>query len=95
MKLIRDKGTKAIKYDVFINSDQNECEVCEEYKNSEDLIEHMVKFRELLQTKLFNDFPLDHMGLYGNPSQQLMEMAKGIDIKFYSFFQGLEEMIEA
>ena len=48
MKEIRDKGTKALKYDVFINSDQSECEVREEYKNSEDLIEHMVKFREFV-----------------------------------------------
>jgi len=95
MKHIREKGTTAIKYDVFINSDQNECEVREEYKNSEDLIEHMVKFREFLQTKFFNDFPLDHLVLYGNPSQQLLEMTKGTDIKFYSFFQGLEEIIEA
>ncbi|KKL98061.1 hypothetical protein LCGC14_1828200 [marine sediment metagenome] len=54
MKLIRDKGTKAIKYDVFINSDQDECEVREEYKNSEDLIDHMVKFRNYFQTKFFN-----------------------------------------
>ena len=95
MKEVRDKGTKALKYDVFINSDQNECEVREEYKNSEDMIEHMVKFREFLQTKLFNDFPLDHLMLYGNPSPQLLEMAKRIDIRFYSFFQGLGEMIEA
>ncbi len=95
MKQIREKGTTAIKYEVFINSDQDECEVREEFKNSEDLIEHMAKFEEYFQTKLFNDFPVDHVVLYGNPSPQILEMAKGIDIKFYSFFQGLEEMIEA
>ncbi|MHA2006424.1 MAG: hypothetical protein ACXABO_18020 [Promethearchaeota archaeon] len=95
MKEVRDKGTTALKYDVFLNSDQDECEIREEYKNSEDLIEHMVKFREFLQTEFFNDFPLDHVVLYGNPSPQLLEMTKGVDIRFYSFFQGLEEMIEA
>ena len=95
MKQIRDKGTTAIKYDVFINSDQDECEVREEYKNSEDLIEHMIKFREFLQTNFFNEFPLDQVVLYGNPSPQLLEMTKETDIRFYSFFQGLEEMIEA
>ena len=94
MKVVRDKGTTALKYDVFINGDQNECEVHMEYKNSEDMIEHMVKFEEFFQTKLFNDFPSDHLMLYGNPSPQLLEMAKRTDIRFYSFFQGLEEMIE-
>ena len=95
MKYIKDKGTKALMYDVFINSDQTLCEVREEYKNSEDLIEHMVKFREFLQTNFFNDFPLDHLVLYGKPSPQVLEMAKGADIRFYSFFQGLERKIEA
>jgi quinol monooxygenase YgiN len=89
MKHVRDKGTKAITYDIFIDIDQTECEVREEYKNSEDFIEHMVKFREFLQTELFNDFPLDRLALYGNPSPQLLEMVKGVDIRFYSFFQGL------
>ena len=55
MKYIRDKGTKALMYDVFINSDQTVCEVREEYKNSEDLIEHMIKFREFLQTNFFRN----------------------------------------
>jgi quinol monooxygenase YgiN len=95
MEEIKEKGTTALKYDVFINSEKNECEVREEYQNSEDLIEHMTKFREFLQVNFFNDFPLDHVALYGTPSPQLLEMAKGIDIRFYSFFQGLEEMIEA
>ncbi|MHA2037994.1 MAG: hypothetical protein ACW98X_16275 [Promethearchaeota archaeon] len=95
MKEVREKGTTALKYDVFINSDQSECEVREEYKNSEDLIEHMGKFREFLQTNFFNDFPLDHLVLYGNPSPQLLEKAKGVDIRFYSFYQGLEKKIEA
>jgi L-rhamnose mutarotase len=95
MNNIREKGTKAMKYDVFISIDQNRCEVREEYKNSEDLIEHMVKFRETIQIKFFTDFPLEYMVLYGDPSPQLLEMTKGIDIKVYSFFQGLEEMIEA
>ena len=94
MKEVRERGTTALKYDVFINSDQNECEVREEYKNSEDLIEHSNKFREFLQTNFFNDFPLDHIMLYGNPSPQLLEKLKGADTRVYYFFQGLDEIIK-
>ncbi|MHA2124833.1 MAG: hypothetical protein ACW99E_05940 [Promethearchaeota archaeon] len=94
--MIRDKGTGALKYDLFISSDQTECEVREEYKNSEDVIEHAAKFMETL-TKFFNDFPLEHTAFYGDPSPQLLEVVKKFnpDAKLYSFFQGLEEMIEA
>jgi len=96
MKQIGDKGTGALKYDWFISSDQTECEVREEYKSSEDVLEHGVKFMETL-TKFFNDFPLEHTAFYGDPSPQLLEVVKKYnpDAKLYSFFQGLEEMIEA
>ncbi|MFX1476735.1 MAG: hypothetical protein ACFFCI_01260 [Promethearchaeota archaeon] len=95
IKYVKDKGTKALLYDVFINNDQTVCEIREMFKKSEDLIEHKAKIREFLQTNFFNDFPLDHMVLYGNPSPQVLEMAKGANIRFYSFLKGLERMIEA
>ncbi len=96
MKQIGDKGTGALKYDWFISSDQAECEIREEFKNSEALIEHAINLREALEN-LLSDFPQNHMKLYGDPSPELLKMIKeyNVDTKVYSFFKGLEEMIEA
>ncbi len=89
IKLAREKDTGTLKYDWFISSDQTECEIREEYKSSEASIEHMVNLGGTV-TKFLNEFPLEHMKAYGDPSPQLLEMTKGLDIKVYSFLQGLE-----
>ncbi|MHA2281592.1 MAG: putative quinol monooxygenase [Promethearchaeota archaeon] len=87
--LVREKDTKTLKYDWFLNSDQTECEIREEYKSSEAVIEHVINLGGTLQ-KLLTDFPPERFAVYGDPSPQLLEMLKGVDTKFYSFFQGLE-----
>ena len=61
----------------------------EEYKSSEASIEHMGNLGGTL-TKFLNEFPLEHLKAYGDPSPQLLEMTKGLGIKVYSFLQGLE-----
>ncbi|MFX1357137.1 MAG: putative quinol monooxygenase [Promethearchaeota archaeon] len=89
MKQTRDKDKGTLRYDWFISRDQTECEVREEYKNSETFIEHMVNLGQIL-TKLFNEFPMDRLAVYGDLSTQLQEMIKRSEPKLYSFFQGLE-----
>jgi hypothetical protein len=54
----------------------------------------MANLRETLK-KAYIDFPIDHVNIYGNPSPELLEAVKGINIGLYSFSQGLEEKIEA
>ncbi len=88
----RDKGT--LKYDIFISGDETHCEVREEYKNSDAVLEHMVNLGEILE-KSFIDFPVDHVNIYGDPSLELLEAVKDMDIRVYSFSHGLEEKIEA
>ena len=73
---------------------ETHCEVREEYKNSEAVLEHMVNLSEV-QENAFIDFPVDHVNIYGDPSPELLEAVKGFDIRVYSFSQGLEEKIEA
>ena len=96
IRLASEGDTGILKYDWFISSDQTECEIREEFKNSEALIEHAINLREALEN-LLSDFPQNHMKLYGDPSPELLKMIKeyNVDTKVYSFFQGLEEMIEA
>ena len=89
IKLAKEKDTGTLRYDWFLNSDQTECEVREEYKNSEALIEHIGNLGANI-SKLFNDFPIGHFNLYGDPSPQLLEMIKGKGLKVYSFLQGFK-----
>ncbi|KKN43396.1 hypothetical protein LCGC14_0703620 [marine sediment metagenome] len=88
-KLVRRKDNETLKYDCFLSSDQTECEIREEYKSSEAVIKHVMNLGETLQ-KLLNDFPPERFAVYGDPSPHLLEILKGVDAKFYSFFQGLE-----
>jgi len=94
IRLSKERDTGTLKYDIYINSDETECEVREEYKNSEAVLEHMVNLSETLENA-FIDFPIVHVNIYGDPSPELLEAVKGIDIRVYSFSQGLEEKIEA
>ncbi|MFX0019020.1 MAG: hypothetical protein ACFFAK_15885 [Promethearchaeota archaeon] len=45
--------------------------------------------------ELASNFSIDHVNVYGDPSPELLEMTKGANMRVYSFFQGVEEMIEA
>ena len=88
IKQVKEKDTRTLKYDWFLNSDQTECEVREEYKSSEAVIEHSTNLGPLL-AKVFKDFPLESLTVYGDPSPQLIEMTKGLNAKVYNFFLGL------
>ena len=88
----KEKDTKTLRYDWFLNRDQTACEVREVYEGSEGLIEHRMHIGEALN-QLFAEFADGHaVTIYGNPSPQLMVMAsahKDVSIQWYSFFQGL------
>jgi quinol monooxygenase YgiN len=89
----KEKDTKTLRYDWFLNKDQTECEVRELYLSSEGLIEHRIHIGEALD-KLFNDFAEGHaVTIYGNPSPQLVEIANAhtdVNIKWYSFLRGID-----
>ncbi len=90
----KEKDTGTIQYDWFISNNQTECEIREVYESSEALVEHKQNLREALGS-LFEKFAYDHtVTLYGDPSPQLLEGARtmmpDVEIKVYSFLQGLE-----
>ena len=90
--LAREKDTKTLRYDWFLNGDQTECEVHEVYENSDGLIEHVMHIREA-RDLLFREFADDHaVAIYGQPSPQLVELVnahKGVKVKWFSFLRGL------
>lgn len=92
IKLTKEKDTKTLRYDWFLNSDQTECEIRESYESADGLVEHRTHIGEAL-TRLFSEFADNHtVTVYGEPSQQLVEMARRMprgSVKWYSFLQGL------
>ena len=93
IKQTREKDTKTLRYDWFLSTDETECEIREVYESSEGLVEHRMHIGEALD-RLFNEFADDHsVSVYGEPSLQLVEMAKRMPpgtVKWYSFLKGLQ-----
>ena len=89
----KEKDTKTLRYDWFLSGDETECEIREVYESADGLVEHRLHIGEALD-KLFSEFADDHaVCVYGEPSPQLLEMAKRMrqgSVKWYSFLQGLE-----
>jgi len=91
ISIVKEKDAGTLQYDWFLNSDNTECEIRETYQSPEALLEHVSNLREPLRI-LFEKFASDHsVAIYGDVSSELLESAKarGIDIKIYSFLQGL------
>ena len=99
MRQVKEKDTKTLRYDWFIDDDGTQCEVREGYVDADAVLEHAQHIAEARE-KLFRDFAYDHdMTLYGEPSPALAAAfeALGSAVKYtkYSFFQGLEaEVLE-
>lgn len=93
IKQTKEKDTKTIRYDWFLSNDETKCEIREVYESSEGLVEHRMHIAEALN-KLFSEFADNHtVTVYGEPSPQLVEMAKRMppgSVKWYSFLQGLD-----
>ena len=92
MRLSREQDTKTLRYDWFINEDETECEVHEEYVTEDGLIEHNSHVMDA-RAVLFEKYADDHrMSVYGEISQPLRDLfdkhAGGVSS--YSFLQGLE-----
>jgi quinol monooxygenase YgiN len=92
IRITKEKDTRTLRYDWFLNSDGTECEVREAYTGPEGLIEHNTHILEA-RTKLFKHYADDHfMTFYGEPSQALSDLLKThqVGFKWFSFVRGLE-----
>jgi len=94
IRLTRARDTRTLRYDWFLSSDGTECEVREAYANAEGLIEHRANIAEALST-LFDRFADNHfMTVYGEASQQLLDLAEAHHMTehmtWFSFLEGLE-----
>jgi quinol monooxygenase YgiN len=93
IRITKEKDTRTLRYDWYISTDGNECEVREAYTGPEGLVEHNKNILEA-RTKLFQDYADGHfMTFYGEASQPLLDLLKvhGVGFKWFSFHQGLEQ----
>ncbi len=93
MRLTRQKDTKTLRYDWFIDEAAMECEVHELYTSEEGLIEHNMHVVDA-RDALFKNYASDHrMSFFGRVSSQIVELTKmhGGSPAVYSFVQGLAE----
>ena len=91
LKQVKEKDPGTLQYDWFLSSDNTECEIREAYESSEAAIVHVSNLREPLGM-IFEKFGSVHsVVIYGEPSPELLENAKtrGVDVKIFSFLQGL------
>jgi quinol monooxygenase YgiN len=99
MRQTREKDTRTLRYDWFLNDDGTECEVREGYVDPDGLLEHANNVADA-RGKMFRDFADGHvMTLYGEPSPALAELieqlAGVVTFNRFSLLQGLDVDIEA
>jgi quinol monooxygenase YgiN len=98
MRQTREKDTKTLRYDWFLNDDGTQCEVREGYVDADGLLEHAHNVAEARE-RLFRDHAYGHdMTIYGEPSSALAELMERLaeHVKFnrYSLLQGLDGDIQ-
>lgn len=89
MAIVKEKeeGKGLLQYDWFFSSDEKECHVRETYKDSDAVMVHMGNLGEALGQLLQISTLTGEV--YGKLSAEVEETLKGLDVKFYSFYQGL------
>ena len=92
LRLTREKDTKTVRYDWFIDEDAMECEVHERYLNEQGLFEHNQHVMDA-RAVLFDKYAYDHqMSFFGEVSPKLVELTKkhAGGAHLYSFVRGLD-----
>ena len=91
MRQTREKDTRTLAYDWFLNNDGTECEVREAYEDPDGLVEHALNVREA-RDALFAESAYDHrMVFYGAPSPRLAGLVDkiGVDVTYFTLLQEL------
>lgn len=98
LRLTREKDTKTLRCDWFINDAGTECSVHEMFPDEQGLIAHQINIMEA-RTTLFRDYASDHQStIYGEVSQGFINMVRermGAAPAVFSFVQGLEQAVPA
>ncbi|MGZ8554721.1 MAG: putative quinol monooxygenase [Chitinophagaceae bacterium] len=87
MSATKEKDQHTLQYDWFINKEKTECVVRERCVDSNAILVPVANpgdlFGKILQV---SDFSVE---VYGEPSQELINATTALNLKIYSFYQGL------
>ena len=88
MKSVREKDDGTLQYDWFFNEDQTECVVCERYRDSEAVMQHIANLGETMGALLETcDLSLE---VFGDPTPELIDATKALPTKVYGSFQAFD-----
>ena len=87
LPVVKANETSALQYDWYFNSGETECVVRETYTDSNAVLAHLANVGGLLgQLFSMSDFEAD---IYGKMSEDLKNAVSDLNVKVYSFYQGL------
>jgi quinol monooxygenase YgiN len=93
VRVTRERDTRTLRCDWFVNEDGTECEVHEVFTDEQGLMEHNQHIMEA-RAILFRDFAYDHRStLFGEVSESFRNLLKermGAAPPVFSFVEGLE-----
>src|SRR5512139_3957673 len=92
LRLTREKDTKTVRYDWYIDEKAMECEVHEDYVNEEGMYEHNAHVKDA-RAVLFEKYAFDHqMSFFGDISEKLLGLTKhhAEGAHVYAFVGGLD-----
>lgn len=82
---VKDKDT--LQYDWYFDESQTECVLRETYPDSDALLAHLGNIGKLGgKLVALGNFSAE---IYGQPSEELLQAISGLNIKVYTFFQGI------
>jgi quinol monooxygenase YgiN len=85
--VVKANETGALQYDWYFNPGETECVVRETYTDSNAVLAHIVNIGAMLGQLLdMSDFDLE---VYGKMSEELKNALSDLNVKVYSFYQGL------
>jgi len=80
-------GTLQTALSWYFDESQKECVLRETYPDSNALLTHLGNIGELFgKLVALGDFSAE---VYGQPSEELLQATTGLNIKVYTFFQGI------
>ncbi len=85
MEIVRTKDTGTLLYDIFIDDDQSECIVVEQYRDSEALIEHSANIGDDLTKAVFATV-LVSGELLGEPNSEVRAKLAGRSVRLFKPF---------
>ncbi len=85
--IVKAKDKDTLQYDWYFDESQKECVLRETYPDSDALLSHLGNIGDLFgKIVSLGDFSAE---VYGHPSEELLRATKGLNLKIYSFYQGL------